>query len=238
MPTSSSGRPTRACRSAAWSMSSRATSEPTVPQPSRATRSGGVGRASAAVATPPRWSRHFCLTSHCSSPYRSSDADRPPPTGTRRRSDRQFILPHGTVPVVTRAHPTSSAQQVVEGLPPQQGGYLAVPDRDHRRPRHVVVVAGHRPAVRARWPARRAGHRGRCRRAGTRPGPGCRRPRSACPPPGRGPVRPRNAGRPGWRSTPRRTGPCGCCRSSRRRRPRRAGWRRRRACTCLTVPTR
>jgi hypothetical protein len=39
-PTISSGRPTRAARSAAVAVSSRATDEPTTPQPSRATRNG------------------------------------------------------------------------------------------------------------------------------------------------------------------------------------------------------
>ena len=94
-----------------------------------------------------------------------------------------FILPHRPVNI----SPDVEGQEVVEGLAPD---------------RVVICRPGPRPpAAAARgcscWPstgcrrrrrARRAGRRARCRRAGTRRGPGCRRPRSACRPPGRAPA--------------------------------------------------
>ena len=83
--------------------------------------------------------------------------------------------------------PTSSREQVVLGLPPQHDDRrCAVAHRDHRRTRHVVVVAAPCAGSRRPVPGTARDRRAARRRAGTRPSPRCRRPRSACRP--RGPA--------------------------------------------------
>ena len=89
-----------------------------------------------------------------------------------------------------------SAQQVVLGLAAHDQPRRSPPrDRDDRRPRHVVVVAGHRAAVGAGRRRPRSGRPGRRRRAATRRGRRCRRSRSACR--RRGPAPARRRERPG-----------------------------------------
>ena len=114
----------------------------------------------------------------------------------------------------------------------------SVADGDHRRARHVVVVAGHRAAVR---PGGRHGEqvaRGDVGRQELVPDQDVAALAVLAHHPGQHRPARRSGGRPGWRSTPRRTARCGCCRSSRRPRRRRAGWRPPSSCTGLTVPTR
>ena len=105
--------------------------------------------------------------------------------------------------------------------------------RDDRRARHVVVVAGHRPAVRAGRGDGEQVARARGRRAARRPGRRCRRSRSACRPRGPASARQRSPGRPARRCSRRRRARSGCCRSSRRRRRRRS----RMSVDVLDVPT-
>ena len=245
--------------------SSRATAEPTTPQPSSATRTGvtsglAVGRGMGVLSRrggapeicrrPPDERptvRHPGVATCRLVPARPRVRPRPrapraalwsaSTASRRRRPGRASDCPRPDARVRRHARAASDVsrsadvegEQVVLGLAAQQHPHDAVPDRDHRRAGHVVVLARHAAAV-----GPRAGHgeqvAGRdvagqelvlARR--------CPRSRSACPRPGPAPaVRPRTARR-ACTSSPRRRARCGCCRSSRRRPRRRSGSGRGRA---------
>ena len=144
-----------------------------------------------------------------------------PPASRRRRSrstgDRSGRACHRRLiadsPSVGRPSRSSSvSRRTIDGA------RLPVAHRDHRRPRHVVVVAGHATGSRRRCRAPRAGRRARCR-PGRNSSFTTMSPPSQCLPTTRASPAARRSG--GWRacrSSRRRRGRCGCCRSSRRRR--------------------
>ncbi len=118
------------------------------------------------------------------------------------------------------AHRTSIAHQVLVGLATHDQPRVALAAEDDRRPRHAVVVVGHRVPVGAGGRGHQDVARARSRRASRRVRSGCRPTRSAC----RRPSRSCPGGRRrGWRSSPRsasrRASGAGC--RTCRRRPRR-----------------
>src|SRR6478609_5062900 len=155
MPTRSSGRPIRACRSAACSVSSRATSEPTTPQPSSASRSGAPSTGPLDAAGPGRGSTLSGTVATggalvtVNSDLLGSGAGESSPSGAFAAGQLWPTGAYGRKPYRRETSPDIQREQVLDRLPAQQGADPPVADSDHRRPRDVVVVAGHRPAVRA-----------------------------------------------------------------------------------------
>ena len=158
MPTSSSGAPTRAARSSACSVSSRATAEPTTPQPeqrdAQRLRRGHSRRSSTACESLPS------VRVAGRSLFRDPDIARTP--------DRTVIDVEGEQ-VVDRSRGARSPgpRRPRTATTGGRGAWLY----------WLAMLTGSR----RRCPGRRAGRPARRRRAGTRRARRCRRSRSACP---------------------------------------------------------
>ena len=159
-PASSTGAPMRAARSSACVVMMRATSEPTTPQPSSATFSGRVRiiRPRFLIPSTVRDQSH-CTGREFLSP---SGSETSISFARGRMTGDLPIRSSSAQPTSRRSRSSSVSRRTITRASPSLHG-------DDRRAQRVVVVAGHRAAVRAGRRHGDAGRRAPGRRAGTRP---------------------------------------------------------------------